>query len=325
MAPFQGDTSPVMGNYFSGMAIVIEMNFPGLWDDSHPFIPSPCHPFKQTHHKMENPVDLKLLKCDWGMEYLGDMQTRLRIYAEAGYDGVECANIGMDPAEFADLTGELGLEYVAMMFCDTEDDFRQQLAAIKQRNPILINCHPGRDFYDFERGLTFFKNVMAMAEEVECEVVYETHRTRLLYAPWTTVRYLEALPDLYICADFSHFTTVAESDMQRAEYAAMMDAAIARSHHIHARVGYAHGPQVPDPRVGEGLVWTELFEGWWDRIIEQQLAEGRSFITVNPEFGPPLYQPFDPVTGEPLANIWDVCLWVTQRFRMRWAERLSSG
>ena len=71
-------------------------------------------------------MKLKMLKCDWGMEYLGDMKTRLHTYAEAGYNGLECANIGMDPDEFADVTGELGLDYVAMMFCDDEQAFRDR-------------------------------------------------------------------------------------------------------------------------------------------------------------------------------------------------------
>lgn len=267
-------------------------------------------------------MELKLLKCDWGMEYLGDMKNRLKHYAAAGYDGVECANIGMDPDEFADITGELGLDYVAMMFCDSEEDFREQLDNVKKTSPILINCHPGRDYFTLDRGIEFFRNVMAMAEEVNCEVVYETHRKRVLYSPWATQRLLEAIPELYICADFSHFTCVSESDMTEPVYSEMMDIAIERTHHIHARVGYSQGPQVPDPRVGEGLKWTELHEGWWDRIIAHQKSQGRAFMTINPEFGPPLYQPFHPETREPLADIWDVCLWVTERFRSRWAEEL---
>jgi sugar phosphate isomerase/epimerase len=268
-------------------------------------------------------MQLKLLKCDWGMEHLGDQRERLRKFAAAGYDGIECAMVQLDPAEFGELCGELGLDYVAMMFCDDEDAFRAQLAPIQRRRPIVINCHPGRDRYDFARGLEFFRNVMEVAAgETDVPVVFETHRTRLLYSPWTTARYLEALPELRITADFSHFTTVAENALQLPGYSELMDAAIARADHIHARVGYEHGPQVPDPRLGKGLKWTERFEAWWDRIIEARRAEGRAFLTINPEFGPPTYQPIDPRTGEPLADIWEVCLWMTRRFRERWAGRL---
>jgi sugar phosphate isomerase/epimerase len=269
-------------------------------------------------------MQLKLIKCDWGLEHLGDQRERLRRYAEAGWDGIECALVTMDPVEFGERCGELGLDYVAMMFCDDEEAFRKWWKVIQRTRPILINCHPGRDRYDFARGLTFFREVMAMACDAGVQVVYETHRTRLLYAPWTTARYLEALPDLRLTADFSHFTAVAESDLSQPGYRELMDAAIARTDHVHARVGHAHGPQVADPRVGAGLEWTQRFEAWWDRIVEQRLAEGRPFLTVNPEFGPPPYQPTDPA-GRPLADLWDVCNWMAQRLRDRWRDRLEAS
>lgn len=268
-------------------------------------------------------MDLKILKCDWGMEGLGDMPTRLRTYAEADYDGIECANIGMDPEAFGDLTGELGLSYVAMMFCDDEAAFRAQLDAVKKTRPLLVNCHPGRDHFSLERSVEFFRNIMDMAQEIDAQVVYETHRTRALYSAWSTARILEALPELRICGDFSHFTCVAEGTMEHGDvYKQMMDLAIERCDHIHARVGWHEAAQVPDPRVAPYLEWTERFERWWDRIIAARKAEGRAWLTINPEFGPPPYQPADPRTGEPLADIWDICGWMRDRFRNRWEGRL---
>jgi len=266
-------------------------------------------------------MKLKLLKCDWGMEYIGDMPKRLHAFADAGYDGVECANIGMDPSAFGELTGELGLDYVAMMFCDDEDAFAKQLENVKKTKPILVNCHPGRDYFDLDRSVAFFNRVNEMASQIDAQIVFETHRTRCLYSPWQTERILNAVPWLRITADFSHFTNVAENNLKLAPYTDMMDIAIERADHIHARVGNAHSPQVPDPRAGVSYKWTELFERWWDRIIEARLADGREFLTINPEFGPPPYQPISPTDDKPLADIWDVCLWMTERFRARWADR----
>ena len=265
-------------------------------------------------------MKLKLLKCDWGMEHLGAMPDRLRAFAAAGYDGVECADIGMEPSQFGELTAELGLDYVAMMFCDDEAAFAAQLEAVKKTRPILVNCHPGRDYFDLDRSVRFFNTVMEMASRIDAPMVFETHRTRCLYSPWQTQRILDALPWLRITADFSHFTNVAENNLKRPPYSDMMDIAIERADHIHARVGSAHSPQVADPRVGIGLKWTGLFERWWDRIIEARLRDGRAFLTINPEFGPPPYQPVDPAGEQPLADIWDVCLWMTERFRTRWAR-----
>ena len=73
-----------------------------------------------------------------------------------------------------------------------------------------------------------------------------------------------------------------------------------------------------------GLEWTERFEGWWDRVIQNCDDQGRKFITINPEFGPPEYQPFDPSSGKPLADIWEICLWITNRFRNRWDQNTSN-
>ncbi len=268
---------------------------------------------------------LKLLKCDWGMEHLGAMPDRLRAYATAGYDGVECSGIGMDPDEFGDLTAELGLDYVAMMFCDDEAAFAEQIARVKRTRPLLINCHPGRDWFDVERSLRFFDTVLDMAADAGAQVVFETHRSRCLYSPWATERILKALPTLRITADFSHFTAVAENNLKASPYREMMDLAIERADHIHARVGTHQAPQVADPRTPAGLKWTEYFEKWWDRIIAAREAEGRPFITINPEFGPPPYQPAHPLDGAPLADIWEVCLWMSSRFRERWSARLQSG
>ncbi|MDA1074432.1 MAG: hypothetical protein O3A63_06685, partial [Proteobacteria bacterium] len=256
--------------------------------------------------------------CDWGMESRGTMQERLRQYAEAGYNGIECANVGIDPSEFGDLTHELGLDYVAMMFCDDEDAFRKQLEQVKLTRPILVNCHPGRDYFDLDRSVRFFNDVAEQAAILDAPIVFETHRTRCLYSPWQTQRILNALPWLRITADFSHFTNVAENNLKLSPYSEMMDIAIAHTDHIHARVGSSEGPQVADPRTGSGLKWTKIFDRWWDRVIEARRDDGKAFLTINAEFGPPPYQPINPVDEKPLADIWDVCLWMSNRFRDRW-------
>ena len=291
-------------------------------------------------------MKLKLLKCDWGMEHLGDAASRFRCYAAAGYDGVEASFVDMDAADLKELLRELGLDHVAMVFARDETEFREQLKRVRRLDPILVNCHAGRDHYTMERGKSLFRTITNMAHDtLGCEIVFETHRQTLLYAPWTTSRYLDYLPDLKLTADFSHFTCVSETDMRVLSHAVpnpaardrfvvekrcdpalvgFMDAAIRASHHIHARVGWSHGPQVADPTRGSGLEWTELFEAWWDRIIENCLQEGREFLTINPEFGPPPYAPAHPVTGAAFVDIWEACLWMTRRFRERWNGRLAA-
>ncbi len=46
-----------------------------------------------------------------------------------------------------------------MMFCDDERAFEAQLTDVKKTQPILVNCHPGRDWFGLDRSVQFFENV----------------------------------------------------------------------------------------------------------------------------------------------------------------------
>ncbi len=287
-------------------------------------------------------LELIITKSDWGMEYLGDLPQRLQVFSEAGFDGVECFFVDIPANQFLELCDQTSLVFNAALVAPTVDAFRGELARALTYKPSIVNCHGGRDYYDFDQGLAFFKDCMEIAKnETDVQVVFETHRRCTLYSPWGTKRYLEALPDLRICADFSHFTVVSEGNMQTSassvadengmmsivddpEKHAMMDIAIDRADHVHARVGDLHRPQVADPRIGEGFKWTELYESWWDRIIKKRKAEGRKFLSICPEFGPAPYAPADPKTGELHSHPWDLSIWSMNRFRQRWAGKLAT-
>jgi hypothetical protein len=89
-----------------------------------------------------------------------------------------------------------------------------------------------------------------------------------------------------------------------------------RSLHIHGRVGHPGGPQVNDPRAPENERYLQRHEAWWADIIRQRQADRTPVLSFDPEFGPPgTYMPAVPYTLEPLADLWDICLWMADRFR----------
>lgn len=61
-------------------------------------------------------------------------------------------------------------------------------------NPVLINCHGGIDTWawDENTNLEFFfkakniKNNIPLNDDGENRLVFETHRSRCLFNPWTT-------------------------------------------------------------------------------------------------------------------------------------------
>lgn len=58
-----------------------------------------------------------------------------------------------------------------------------------------------------------------------------------------------------------------------------------RTAHVHCRVGYENGPQVPDPRAPEWLPYVEEHEKWWDLIWDVQARRGDKVSTFVPEYG----------------------------------------
>ena len=47
-----------------------------------------------------------------------------------------------------------------------------------------------------------------------------------------------------------------------------LQTAINRTEHIHARVGFAEGPQISDPRSPEWVTEMSAFTSWWQRIVD---------------------------------------------------------
>ncbi len=77
-------------------------------------------------------------------------------------------------------------------------------------------------------------------------IAHETHRGRILYNPWITRDLCVKYADLKLTADLSHFCVVAERVFAHddADWMEVMEQVAAHTIHIHARVGYAQGPQV---------------------------------------------------------------------------------
>lgn len=250
----------------------------------------------------------------WGLDHLG-LEPMLSKIAEGGYDGVEIG-IPEDPFLQDDLRRYLekyNLDIIAHQYqADHRDfesyvqSFRTWLEVAASFGPLLINSHTGRDFWSLEQNTQLVQVAREIEDRYRVSVIHETHRGRFLYSTAASRMYFEHLPDLRINADLSHWVCVSESLLQDQE--PIVEEAISRAEHIHARVGYAEGPQVPDPFAMEWHEELEVFMGWWKRILMRFQKEGREFLTITPECGPPPYTWRIPGSREPLSDFWEVNL-----------------
>ena len=128
---------------------------------------------------------------------------------------------------------------------------------------------------------------------------------------WWVVHYLTRFPDLKVLADFSHWVNVRERlpDDQEEHLALACQHAV----HVHGRVGYAEGPQVPDPSAMEYGVELAWHEGQWQAIWAVREAAGDEVFTFTPEYGPPPYLHTMPHSNKPVTDLWNICIWAMQR------------
>ena len=103
-----------------------------------------------------------------------------------------------------------------------------------------------------------------------------------------------------------------------------MEEANRRVIHIQGRVGHEEHPQVADPRAPESAPYVERFEKWWAAIIRHRVASGADTLTFTPEYGVNNYLPTLPYTQQPVADLWDICLWANESFKSFFAKTLGA-
>lgn len=260
----------------------------------------------------------------------GSLEEKIRRVADAGYAAVEAqVPAGDQIGLFTRLLREHKLEFVAMVITDGasyEDHFNLFRAKIEQARalePLKITVHGGKDWWPFDVQKNFFAEALEIERRIGVEVNHETHRGRPMFTPSATARLLREFPELHINADFSHFVNVCESLIE--DQVEDMRLCISRARHVHGRIGHEEGPQVNDPRAPEWSRQVAAHEAWWGEIVRTRLKAGAENFTFNPEFGPPNYMPTLPHTCQPVADLWDVCLYVARRFESRYNELMRSS
>jgi hypothetical protein len=194
------------------------------------------------------------------------------------------------------------------------EDFKRQAGASIEASPLFLTVLAGCDAWPLAQSVDFLGRVLGAASDLGVVASIETHRSRPTFSPWATRDLMAQLPGLRLTCDFSHWCCVTERLVLDGE-PAILAACAARAHHVHARVGYEQGPQVPEPAAPEYRAALEAHERWWDVLWAAQA--GRDAVTLTPEFGPDGYLQTEPFTGRPAANLDAVNHWMASRQRER--------
>lgn len=276
-------------------------------------------------------MNLKVFKTLWGQA--GSLEDALTACHRHDFDGVE----GQPPpsrAERIELRNQLaaaGLDFIAEICtagsyvpnrqatpADHLKSFSSQTRDAQECNPLFVTVIAGCDAWSISQSVDFFGEAIAITDQLGTIASFETHRSRSFFNPWVTRDILRQLPALKLTCDYSHWCVVCERLISTEPDVLALCAA--RAHHVHARVGYDQGPQVPHPAAPEFNAALAAHEQWWTQIWRSQLERKMSVATMTPEFGPDGYLQCRPFTGEPVADLNEINAWMAGRQRQRFKD-----
>ena len=260
-------------------------------------------------------MQIRAFRHLWGLEGepLEQLMPRL---AEKGYVGVEAAIQEVsDPDAMRRAAAVHGLTLKPLLVLEGASpeaqivEYAELLELALSFDPEGATVHSGRDAWPLEESIDFYREAVRVESAFGLEVGHETHRGRPLFSPWDSSAILEAVAQLRLVCDFSHWVVVAERLLEDQEEA--IELAATRAVHVHARVGFDQGPQVRDPRLPEAAAALAAHERWWERVWEAQRAAGATATSFAPEYGPAPYLP----SGQPTVDLEEVCDWQATRVR----------
>jgi sugar phosphate isomerase/epimerase len=271
-------------------------------------------------------MEIKIFKTLWG--FTGSYEHAIGQILSAGMQGIEgpAPDSNNERSLLRQLLSDHKLDYITEITTAGSyvpdrkatlkqhlDSFKSKLEACVELNPLFITCLGGCDAWPESQSIDFFCNAMELAKESGLTVSFETHRGRSLFNPWVTQRIVEQIPDIRLTCDFSHWCVVCERLID-SEIDIIRQIAN-NAQHIHARVGYDQGPQVPNPAAPEYQPALQAHQHWWEIIWRSQQQRGYQVTTMTPEFGPDGYLHEAPFTREPVANLWELNTWMASEER----------
>jgi sugar phosphate isomerase/epimerase len=271
-------------------------------------------------------MELKIFKTLWG--HSGSLDDAIADCRENGFDGIE-GQVSLEAwRTFRSKLSDSGLEFIAEICTAGSyvpnrkatveahlDSLHRQAEFALEGNPLFLTVIGGCDAWPMSMSVLFFEKAMELADGLGVIMSFETHRSRSLFNPWITRDILHELPPMKLTCDFSHWCVVCERLVDTEPEIIALCAR--QAHHIHARVGYDQGPQVPHPAAAEFRPALEAHEHWWSQIWQEQFARGVAVSTMTLEFGPDGYLQCEPFTGKPVGNLTEINKWMAKRERER--------
>lgn len=249
------------------------------------------------------------------------LDEQFEIIAAAGFDGVDIVYGDYATAELAPLLRQHRLACTITAFPETVDALAPALnmaAALGARHLNIIGkVYP----FGIEQGAEYVRGWLRQCDAAGVEVSIETHRDCITTDMLYTLQLMEAVPEMSLCADLSHYVVGREFSWPiTAEVQSQIESILGRSSCFQGRVASREQIQL-QISFPQHRQWLDLFCGWWAYGFSSWKQRNPADARLNflCELGPREYAMTD-AGGDELSDRWTEALTLKNLARNIWLD-----
>lgn len=231
---------------------------------------------------------------------------------DAGYTGM-AINLAAADMETAKKTLPLfakhDLACVINAFPNSMEDMLPVLEMAREFNAVVVKIVAQVIPSSVDEASLMVQDWMEEAEKEKIAIEFETHRNSLTNDLNFTTHLLEAVPDMRLSVDLSHYVVDREFTLPlRADEQMLIDKILHRADAYQGRVASAHQIQL-QLEFPQHQQWVVQFLDWWETGFRywRKRASSNDTLIFQTELAPPEYAMTGP-DGMEMSNRWDESL-----------------
>jgi hypothetical protein len=179
---------------------------------------------------------------------------------------------------------------------------------------------------ELQEMIAIIERWLRVADEEGMSIQFETHRNCITNDLYTTVQLLDAIPQMRMSADLSHY--VVDREMPCPPTPALQELisrVLHRSESFQGRIAARGQIQLP-LHFAQNQKWIQLFKQWWREGFaswRSRHADAADQLVFTCELGPPDYAITDG-EGREMSNRWEESLLIAEWVRDLWRESRSA-
>lgn len=272
---------------------------------------------------------LLVLQSLWAMQNLRDtpvdrsLAENVALIAGAGFDGISTMwDSNATASASAAAAKAEGLVVEGTLLPTDLDQVKPALELGAKHGLLHLNLQLNMRPRSFAEAVEILEGLDELTQQVDFPVYVETHRGRLTNDLLFTLDLLDALPNLKLLGDLSHYVVAREVELPVSdETSAQIGQVLDRVWAFHGRVAGAGQVQLPIS-FAQHKPYLDQFAAWWTQGFAswRRRASADAALSFVCELGPQPYYAISGADGRDLTDRWAESLQMQKLVRDIWAK-----